>query len=213
MRVRRAVTRVHGKTRPALIYGRAGRAVLRCSLLVQTSRLEPPSSGEESSCVREAEWKPHCGWPGGSDCMQPTFLTLRGSKWNRHSRRAAPSGAENVDAALPPGCVREAEWKPHCGWPGGSDCMQPTFLTLRGSKWNRHSRRAAPSGAENVEAALPPGCVREAVWKSAQPPAYLKIFRQIIATPASAMPIRHFTVIFSLKNMRHIISDSISEPP
>ena len=91
--------------------------------------------------------------------------------------------------------------------------MQPTFLTLRGSKWNRHSRRAAPSGAENVEAALPPGCVREAVWKSAQPPAYLKIFRQIIATPASAMPIRHFTVIFSLKNMRHIISDSISEPP
>ena len=69
------------------------------------------------------------------------------------------------------------------------------------------------SGAKNVEAALPPGCVREAEWKSAQPPAYLKIFRQIIATPASAMPIRHFTVIFSLKNMRHIISDSISEPP
>ena len=29
VRIRAAVTRVHGKTRPALIYGRAGRAVLR----------------------------------------------------------------------------------------------------------------------------------------------------------------------------------------
>ena len=47
-------TRVHGKTRPALIYGRAGRAVLRCSLHAQSSRLEPPPSGAESGCVREA---------------------------------------------------------------------------------------------------------------------------------------------------------------
>ena len=42
--------------------------------------------------------------------------------------------------------------------------------------------------------------------------AYLKIFRQIIAAPASAMPVRHFAVIFSLKNMRHMISDNISAP-
>ena len=128
-----------------------------------------------------------------------------------------------MEAALPPGCVREAVWKPHCSWPGGSGyiAMLPRRANVQTraahqsarKMWNRHSRRAAPSGAENVDAALPPGCVREAEWKSAQPPAYLKIFRQIIATPASAMPIRHFTVIFSLKNMRHIISDSISEPP
>ena len=50
-------TRVQGKTRPALIYGRAGRAVLRCCLHAQASRLEPPPSGEESGCVREAERK------------------------------------------------------------------------------------------------------------------------------------------------------------
>ena len=56
-----AVTRVHGKTRPALIYGRTGRAVYRCYQHAQASRLEPPSSGAESGCVREAVWKPHCG--------------------------------------------------------------------------------------------------------------------------------------------------------
>ena len=33
--------------------------------------------------------RPHCGWPGGSGCILLTFLALRGSKWNRHSRRAA----------------------------------------------------------------------------------------------------------------------------
>ena len=151
--------------------------------------------------MREAEWKPHCGWPGGSGCI----AMLLDAPTSRVE--PPPSGAENVEAALPPGCVREAEWKPHCGWPVRSGCieMMPIHSIVQ--------TRAAPSGAENVEAALRPGCVREAVWKSAQPPAYLKIFRQIIATPASAMPIRHFTVIFSLKNMRHIISDSISEPP
>ena len=41
-------TRVHGKTRPALIYGRAGRAVYRCYQHAQSSRLEPPPSGAES---------------------------------------------------------------------------------------------------------------------------------------------------------------------
>ena len=54
VQIRRAVTRVHGKTRPALIYGRAGCAVYRCYLLAPTSRLEPPPSGAESGCVREA---------------------------------------------------------------------------------------------------------------------------------------------------------------
>ena len=44
----RAVTRAHGKTRPALIYGRPGRAVQRCYLHAQSSRLEPPPSGAES---------------------------------------------------------------------------------------------------------------------------------------------------------------------
>ena len=47
-------TRVHGKTRPALIYGRTGRAVYRCYLHAPTSRLEAPPSAEESGCVREA---------------------------------------------------------------------------------------------------------------------------------------------------------------
>ena len=56
VRIRAAVTRVHGKTRPALIYGRTGRAVLRCYLYTPTSRLEPPSSGAESGCTREAVW-------------------------------------------------------------------------------------------------------------------------------------------------------------
>ena len=54
-----AAARVHGKTRPALIYGRAGRAVLRCYLFALSSRLEPPPSGAESGCVRGAVWKPH----------------------------------------------------------------------------------------------------------------------------------------------------------
>ena len=58
----RAVARVHGKTRPALIYGRAGRAVYRWLQHAPTSRLEPPSSGAESGCVREAVWRPHCGY-------------------------------------------------------------------------------------------------------------------------------------------------------
>ena len=52
----RAVARVHGKTRPALIYGRAGRAVYRWLQHAPTSRLEPPPSGAESGCVREAVW-------------------------------------------------------------------------------------------------------------------------------------------------------------
>ena len=29
-------------------------------------------------------------WPGGSCCIVLSFLALRGSKWNRHCRRAAP---------------------------------------------------------------------------------------------------------------------------
>ena len=36
-------------------------AVYRCYLSAPTSRLEPPPSGAESGCVREAVWKPHCG--------------------------------------------------------------------------------------------------------------------------------------------------------
>ena len=52
-------TRVHGKTRPSPIYARAGRAVYRCYLHAPTPRLEPPSSGEESGCTREAERKRH----------------------------------------------------------------------------------------------------------------------------------------------------------
>ena len=55
----RAVARVHGKTRPALIYGRAGRAVYRWLQHAPTSRLEPPPSGAESGCVREAERNRH----------------------------------------------------------------------------------------------------------------------------------------------------------
>ena len=62
-------------------------------------------------------WKDPSGsdlWPDGSGCILLTFLALRGSKWNRHSRRAALKRRGNVEAALPPGCVREAVWKPHC---------------------------------------------------------------------------------------------------
>ena len=49
-------TRVHGKTRPSPSSARAGRAVYRCYLYAPTSRLEPPPSGAESGCVREAVW-------------------------------------------------------------------------------------------------------------------------------------------------------------
>ena len=96
-----AVTRVHGKTCPALIYGRSGRAVLRCYQLAQTSRLEPPSSGAESGCVREAVWRPHCGWPGGSGCiaMLPTRSNVqtRAALKRRGVGLCARSG---VEAAL-----------------------------------------------------------------------------------------------------------------
>ena len=42
--------------------GRAGRAVYRWLQHAPTSRLEPPPSGAESGCVREAVWRPHCGY-------------------------------------------------------------------------------------------------------------------------------------------------------
>ncbi len=79
VRIRAAVARVHGKTRPALIYGRAGRAVLRRYLHAQSSRLEPPGgSGAESGCVREAERKPHSGLSGlSSRCGGVMLVRIR----------------------------------------------------------------------------------------------------------------------------------------
>ena len=194
----------------------AGRVVLYCNDANSFNR--PDSSRPQAA---RKMWKRHCrrvacakrsgsrtaaGRAGRTVCNQHFLLCAAAS--GTGTAGEPPQAARKMwKPALPPGCVRGAVWKLHCGWPGGSGCiaMLPTRANVQ--------TRAAPSGAENVDAALPPGCVREAEWKSAQPPAYLKIFRQIIATPASAMPIRHFTVIFSLKNMRHIISDSISEPP
>ena len=52
---RRVVTRVDGKTQPSPIYARLGRAVYQCYQHAQSSRLEAPSSAEESGCVREAD--------------------------------------------------------------------------------------------------------------------------------------------------------------
>ena len=48
VQIRRAVTRVQTETRPALIYGRAGRVTARSPQHAPTSRLEAPSSAEES---------------------------------------------------------------------------------------------------------------------------------------------------------------------
>ena len=62
---RPAATRVHGKTRPAPIYGRTGRAVQRCYLLALSKTCQTPIYGLASRVA-----------PGGS-------------KWKRHSRRVA----------------------------------------------------------------------------------------------------------------------------
>ena len=67
---RRAVTRVHGKTRPALIYGRAGRAVQRSYQYVQSEACLTLTYGQAGRvALRGSKWKPHCGWPGGSGCI------------------------------------------------------------------------------------------------------------------------------------------------
>ena len=69
-------TRVHGETRPALIYGRTGRAVYRRYLLAQSSRLEPPPSGEESGCSArsgvEAAQPSGCSARSGEEAAQPS---------------------------------------------------------------------------------------------------------------------------------------------
>ena len=59
VRIRAFVTRVHEKTRPALIYGRAGRAVLRCYQLAQSETCLTLIYGQAGRVsLRGSKWKP-----------------------------------------------------------------------------------------------------------------------------------------------------------
>ena len=79
-------TRVQTKTRPALIYGRAGRAVLRCYQLAQSETCLTLISG------------------GRTAAGQAGRVSLRGSKWKRHRRLSGLSlrcgGRSAFNAAL-----------------------------------------------------------------------------------------------------------------
>ena len=60
-------------------------------------------------------WLPHCGWSSGSAVYNQHFLPCAAASGTGTAGEPPPSGAENVEAALPPGCVREAVWTPHSG--------------------------------------------------------------------------------------------------
>ena len=90
-----------------------------------TLGLRAPDCAKESSTL----WTLLRGWTSGK-----VRFARRG--WGgADSRRRHPGIRKD-----PPGSDKR---RPHCGWPGGSGCILLTFLALRGSKWNRHSRRAA----------------------------------------------------------------------
>ena len=90
-----------------------------------TLGLRAPDCAKESSTL----WTLLRGWTSGK-----VRFARRG--WGgADSRRRHPGTRKD-----PPGSDKR---RPHCGWPGGSGCILLTFLALRGSKWNRHSRRAA----------------------------------------------------------------------
>ena len=91
----------------------------------------PLGAARPQTCAKESStlWTLLRGWTSGK-----VRFARRG--WGgADSRRRHPGIRKD-----PPGSDKR---RPHCGWPGGSGCILLTFLALRGSKWNRHSRRAA----------------------------------------------------------------------
>ena len=77
------------------------------------TRKDPPGSDKR---------RPHCGWPDGSGCITMlstrTIVQTRAAPKRRGVGLRARSG---VNAAQPPGCVREAVW-------GAGDHSLPTAL-------------------------------------------------------------------------------------
>ena len=91
----------------------------------------PLGAARPQTCAKESStlWTLLRGWTSGK-----VRFARRG--WGgADSRRRHPGIRKD-----PPGSDKR---RPHCGWPDGSGCILLTFLALRGSKWNRHSRRAA----------------------------------------------------------------------
>ena len=91
----------------------------------------PLGAARPQTCAKEplALWTLLRGWTSGK-----VRFARRG--WGGADSRHRHPGTRKD----PPGSDKR---RPHCGWPGGSGCILLTFLALRGSKWNRHSRRAA----------------------------------------------------------------------
>ena len=91
----------------------------------------PLGAARPQTCAKEplAIWTLLRGWTSGK-----VRFARRG--WGGADSRRRYPGIRKA----PPGSDKR---RPHCGWPGGSGCILLTFLALRGSKWNRHSRRAA----------------------------------------------------------------------
>ena len=91
----------------------------------------PLGAARPQTCAKESStlWTLLRGWTSGK-----VRFARRG--WGGADSRHRHPGIRKA----PPGSDKR---RPHCGWPGGSGCILLTFLALRGSKWNRHSRRAA----------------------------------------------------------------------